>query len=266
MFPKFFSSAISKKHSKCPEEQFVKISHSKKLLQKWKVFRTFFRRSRRFVGNFLADSSKLHSTCRVTFCGETMFRSKMFFGNFFRNWSDKLSTFQRNCSRKVVQTDFYASIEEIVVPKCWGENFVFEKQLYFSRILKFAAKLYQFIINEFKAGSTNLPFKCQKSFLGATSIWKKVVFLVSDYSELEHRVVSVSQKQFVSFLKKVFYVCRGTVCEKLSFKKKTLRNEIFQDIYWKVSVFCWNNSGNLVKTAFYLSIVTFDQKQYSRVK
>ena len=53
---------------------------------------------------------------------------------------------------------------------------------------------------------------------------------------------------------------------KLSFEKKLENKNFFRAFIGRISDLCRNISGTFVQTAFYLSIVTFVQKQNSRVK
>ena len=139
---------------------------------------------------------------------------------FFPKFRDNPTRFQRKCFRTVAQTAIYVSKEEKNVSKTWAGNFVFEKKtVFFSRFFDFVSKLRQFFFNELKTGSINLAFKCHKNFLGGNFYMKKLVFLLSEYLELEDKELGVSENHFRSCFEIAFGESTGTVCETVSFKK-----------------------------------------------
>ena len=124
-FPEKILADFKKKRSTCPEEQSVESCESKKAM-KPKLFAEFFDKSRAFGGNFPADLSKLHSTCRANFWGKWINRySRVWIWLVtFLDIERKLSRVWRNFLRKFHKTAFYMSEgETLVLSNFWRENF-----------------------------------------------------------------------------------------------------------------------------------------------
>ena len=70
-----------------------------------------------------------------------------------------------------------------------------------------------------RQGQQTCLLSARKVFWGKLLYDKKVVFLLSDYSELEDKELGVSEKHFRIFSKIAFEESTGTVCKTVSFKK-----------------------------------------------